>query len=85
MLEFKPDIVDLSTMFENSYTHVKDIPVAIRKYNEDAIILLGGIAATTYYITIVNEQDDIDGICYYEGEIPLLNLVNSSNMLGLSF
>lgn len=78
---FKPDVVGLSMMFDNSYRHVKDISALIKEYNNDTVIVLGGAAATSSYISIMNEQDDIDGICFYEGETPFLGMVNSENML----
>ncbi len=78
--EFKPDIVGLSMMFDNSYKYVKDISSVIKEYN-DAIVVLGGSAATSSYADIMDEQDNIDSICFYEGEIPFLKLVNSKNMV----
>lgn len=78
--EFKPDVVGLSMMFDNSYEHLKNISSVIKEYNNDILIVLGGSAATSSYISIMNEQDDIDGICFYEGEIPFLRMINSKNM-----
>jgi radical SAM superfamily enzyme YgiQ (UPF0313 family) len=79
--EFKPDVVGLSMMFDNSYRHLRDISAAIKEYDNDTVIVLGGSAATSSYASIMNEQDNIDGICFYEGEIPFLRLVTSANML----
>lgn len=79
--KFQPDVVGLSMMFDNSYKHIPGISAAVREYNKDAVILLGGSAATSSYAQILQEQKDIDGICYYEGEIPLLKIVSSGNMI----
>ncbi|MFA6096772.1 MAG: radical SAM protein [Candidatus Paceibacterota bacterium] len=79
--EFKPDIVGLSMMFDNSYVYVKDISSVIKKYNEDVVVVLGGSAATSSYTTIMNEQDNLDAICFYEGEMPFLKMVQSENVL----
>lgn len=81
LFEFKPDVVGLSMTFGNSYKYVKDISVLIKKYNNDTVIVLGGSTATLSYIDIMNEQDNIDGICFYEGEIQFLRMINSKNML----
>jgi len=79
--EFKPDVVGLSMMFDNSYKHLKHISAVVREYNNNIVIVLGGSATTASYVSIMKEQEDIDGICFYEGEIPFLRMVNSKNML----
>lgn len=81
LTEFKPDVVGLSMTFGNSYKYLKDISALIKKYNNDTVIVLGGSTATLSYIDIMNEQDDIDAICFHEGEIPFSRMVNSKNML----
>lgn len=79
--DFKPDVVGLSMMFDNSYQHLQKITTAIKEYNQDAVIILGGSAATSSYLAIMNEQDNIDAICFHEGEIPLLRMITSDDML----
>lgn len=79
--EFQPDIVGLSMMFDISYGYVKDIASEIKKHNNDTFVVLGGPAATSSYASILNDQANVDAICFYEGEIPFLNMVNSKNML----
>lgn len=81
LLECKPDIVGLSMMFDNSYRYVGDITNIIKKHNRDTIIVLGGVATTSSYRAIIEEQENIDGICFSEGELPFLRLINSENML----
>lgn len=78
--EFQPDIVGLSMMFDNSYKYVKEISALIKKKNKSTIVVMGGMAAVSSYIAILKELKNIDGICFYEGEIPLLNMVNSEDM-----
>lgn len=77
---FKPDIVGLSMMYDNSYKYLKGISAEIKKHNKDTVVVLGGYAATAAYAVIMKEQEDIDGLCFYEGEIPLLKLIKSKNM-----
>lgn len=81
--DFKPDIVGLSMSYDNAYKYLKDISRMIKKYNNKIIIVLGGAAASFSYDEIIKEQDYIDGICYTEGELPLLRLINSKNKLEL--
>ncbi len=81
VLECKPDIVGLSMMFDNSYRYVSDIANIIKEYNHNAIIVLGGAATTSSYKDIMGNQDNIDGVCFSEGEAPFLRLINSENML----
>lgn len=79
--EFRPDIVGLSMMFDNSYGHLKYISALIKEYNNNIVVVLGGSAATTSYATILNEQDNVNAICFYEGELPFLEMVSSKNIL----
>ncbi len=44
--------------------------------NKVPIVILGGGSATSLYKEILNSYDYIDAVCYTEGEIPLLQLVN---------
>ena len=76
---FNPDFVGLSMMFDNSYNSLKSISAIIKGYNNDIITVLGGAAATASYETIINELEAIDGICFDEGERPLLRLLKSEN------
>lgn len=78
--EINPDIVGLSMMFDNSYKHVKDITTTIKEYRKDTVIVMGGAATTPSYRDILYEQDDIDAICFSEGELPFTRLINSNNM-----
>lgn len=78
--EFKPDIVGLSMMFDSSYPHVPAVCAAIKEYQKDMLIVLGGAAPTSYYAELLNEQKDIFAICYYEGELPMLQLLSAPDM-----
>ena len=77
--DFKPDLVGLSMMFDNSYTHLKDISQLIKEHDREIVVVLGGSAASSSYDTIMSEQECLDGICYLEGELPLLRLIDSDN------
>lgn len=81
LLDFKPDVVGLSMMFDTSYKHVKDISRVVKGNDNNTVLVLGGTAVGPSYSIIVNEQDDIDGLCFLDGEIPLLELLNSEDMV----
>ncbi len=74
---FKPDIIGLSMNFDNSYKYLKGMKfIKDINNNKIPIVILGGSAASSSYKEILNEYNYIDAICYTEGEIPLLQLVN---------
>ena len=80
LADFKPQAIGLSMMFDQSYKALKDILSKIKENSGDALVLLGGSAASFSYKEILSEQEDIDAICYSEGEVPLLKLINSENI-----
>ena len=75
--ELKPDVVGISMMFDNSYKHLSDISAIIKNSNNKTIVVLGGLASISSAEFILNEQKNVDAICYYEGEKPLLKLIES--------
>jgi radical SAM superfamily enzyme YgiQ (UPF0313 family) len=79
--EFKPDIVGLSMMFDNSYKSLAKILEMVKEFYPHMLTILGGAAASYSYEEILSEQENLDAICYSEGEIPLRRLLQ----LGYSF
>lgn len=79
MIEFRPDIVGLSMNYDNAYNSLEKISRMIKKFDNKIIVVLGGSAASFSYEEIINEQKYIDSICYGEGEIPFLKLIDSEN------
>lgn len=77
LVKFKPNIVGLSMSYDNTYRYLEDISKTIKEYDNNIIVVLGGAAASFSYDEIIKEQNYIDGICYTEGEIPFLELINS--------
>lgn len=76
IVRFNPDIVALSMMFDNSYKNVKPICAAIKDWNSNTTIVIGGAATRGQYKEILAGQPDIDMVCEGEGEIPFLQLAN---------
>lgn len=77
---FEPNIVGLSMMFDNSYSHINFISNLVKKIDKKIVVVLGGSAATSSYKTIIEEQDNIDAICFHEGELPFLKMIGSNNI-----
>jgi radical SAM superfamily enzyme YgiQ (UPF0313 family) len=85
--DFNPDIIGLSMNFDNSYKYLDSMRFIKDNNNNDnnnnndkvPIVILGGGAVCSLYKKIVDEYNYIDAICYTEGEIPLLQLVNCKN------
>jgi len=77
---FNPDIVGLSMMFDDSYQYVKQICEVVKERKSDALIIMGGQAASSSYSYILEDQPSIDALCFQDGEVPLLRLAISSDL-----
>lgn len=76
---YRPDIVGMSLMFDVSYKHVKNTARIIKAFDPSILLILGGAAATSSYDEILEEQPDIDAICYGEGELAMTALVDAAD------
>jgi radical SAM superfamily enzyme YgiQ (UPF0313 family) len=82
--EFKPSIVGFTMMYDNSYEHLGQLLNIVKQaYDSCCLTLLGGAAASYSYEEILNEQPDLDAICYGEGELPFKRLCRSHSPLTL--
>jgi len=79
MLNFVPDIVGISALFNTCYNHLEFISTAVNEINNDVLLVVGGGLATNLYHEILGNFKLIDACCYGEGEIPFCELVNSEN------
>lgn len=75
--EFKPDIVGLSMMFDNSYKYLSEILEMVKELYPHMLTILGGAAASYSYEEILSEQLNLDAICYSEGEMPFRFLLSN--------
>jgi anaerobic magnesium-protoporphyrin IX monomethyl ester cyclase len=78
--EFKPDIVGISVMFDVSYKHVAGLAAAAKAANPETKVILGGAAITTAWDVILNDQPFVDALCYSEGELALVKLLDSDDL-----
>ena len=65
-------------MFDNSYKYMEGI-LNILSSITSALIVVGGQATTTTYAEILADYPAIDGICFSEGELPMLKLLLSDD------
>lgn len=73
----QPDIVGLSMMFDNSYKYLGEMITTIKHHNANTLVVLGGAAATASYKAILQAQPQLDAVCYSEGEMAFLRLVDN--------
>ncbi len=78
--DFEPDIVGISVMFDVSYKYVEKLAAASKAANPQAKVLLGGAAVTTAWNIILDDQPSVDALCYSEGELALVKLLDADDL-----
>jgi anaerobic magnesium-protoporphyrin IX monomethyl ester cyclase len=73
------DIVGITALFNNSYEYLGLLTGAIKSAKAAPLCVVGGGLASNLYHTVLNDFPLIDGVCYAEGEIPLLDLIDSED------
>ena len=76
--DFKPDIIGISAMFNFLLDTVKDIAKVCKSCDIKPLVFAGGPCAMAYYEEILNDGY-VDGISFFEGEIPILRLCESED------
>lgn len=76
IMEFKPDYIFISALFNTSFQHMKIVRL-LKTNNPNSLIFIGGGLATNLHRELFEEFPEIDAICYGEGEIPVLKLLNT--------
>lgn len=77
--DFAPDVIGISTLFTPSYENMLEIADCCREMYPDALILAGGGIPTNMYREIFSSCGSFDGLCYGEGERPLLHLLQAGD------
>lgn len=80
-MDFVPDVVGVSSLFSPSFFNFIDCGRAAKNLFPSALVLGGGNIPTNSYEHIYNELDCsyFDGLCYGEGEKPLLGLLSADD------
>ncbi len=76
---YNPTIIAISCLFTPAYQNMMDVAECARDIFPDAVIVAGGGVPTNMYHEIFRDSQYIDGLCYGEGEKPLLELVKAQN------
>lgn len=80
-MDYSPVIIGISTLFTPSYRNMLDIAEVTRKIFPASLITAGGGVPTNMYKEIFMDSSAFDALCYGEGEIPMLGLVNASDKI----
>lgn len=83
--DFNPEIVGFSMGYDNSYPCLEELAGMVKDYDPNTLVVLGGSAASYSYAEIIEEQGDVDAICFGEGEIPFRDLLESVNANATTF
>ncbi|MBW2642321.1 MAG: B12-binding domain-containing radical SAM protein [Deltaproteobacteria bacterium] len=79
-LQYPVDIVGISAIFNNSYVYLEELTITIKKAcTPPPLCVVGGGLASNLYQSVLNNFSLIDGVCFAEGEIPLLDLIDSDD------
>lgn len=78
--EYQPDVVGLSVMYNHIYPYIEKIGKLVKVVNEETVVIAGGACIMAYYQQILQECSSIDAICYSEGEIPVLELLEAQDI-----
>ena len=77
--DFNPSIIGISTLFTPAYTNMLDVAQVAKSIYTNAMITAGGGVPTNMYNEILRDSECFDALCYGEGEIPLLKLVEAAD------
>jgi len=75
--DFQPEIIAISALWTSVYGDLKPLAEFIRQNYPSSLIVCGGHLASTVYKEIYSAGMMIDGLCFAEGEIPLLELAKA--------
>ena len=77
--KYKPDIVGISVMFNVGYQFLDRLTAKIKRASPEILIIVGGNLATVLHEEIALKAN-VDAVNFGEGEISLLQLVESDNI-----
>lgn len=79
--EFDPDFVGVSSLFSPSFANFMDCGVMAKDVWPNSVVVGGGNIPTNSYEQIYKDMQctSFDGLCFGEGEKPMLGLLQSDN------
>ena len=75
--DYQPDYVAISSFFTTAYQSIIDLAAIARQLFLETTILVGGSLPTSMYQEILADSQDVDVVCFGEGEKPFLNLIEA--------
>jgi anaerobic magnesium-protoporphyrin IX monomethyl ester cyclase len=79
--EIMPDVVGISAQYNHVYPWIERIGKIVRSVDRDILVLAGGACIMAYYDQVLSDCPSVDALCYAEGEIPVLDLLESPDMV----
>jgi anaerobic magnesium-protoporphyrin IX monomethyl ester cyclase len=80
--EHTPDIIAISAIFNSNFGYLDLISSGTKQKCPASIVVAGGGVPTNLYQEVLNKCRNIDGTCFSEGEIPVLNLIRATEKKG---
>jgi radical SAM superfamily enzyme YgiQ (UPF0313 family) len=77
--EFNPDIIAIGAFYNYAFESVKTISSFVKSLDNNSLIVCGGACATANYQHMLEEIPALDAVCFSEGEIPMLDLINADD------
>jgi anaerobic magnesium-protoporphyrin IX monomethyl ester cyclase len=78
-VEEPPTHVGISALFTSSHQSIIDLAQVSKKIFPDSKCIVGGNYPTAAYGSLLKDSENIDAICYGEGEKPLVELLKADN------
>lgn len=75
---WKADIIGLSVMYNHMYKYIQKLTCKLHLECPGAVIVAGGACIMAYYDKILKDCPELDAICFAEGEIPMVDLINAT-------
>ena len=73
------DVVGYSMSYDISFSWLQRLSTALREAHPDLIQVAGGPAVTTGFNDIIDEGTPLDGLCFSEGELGLIQLLDAED------
>ncbi len=77
--EYNPTIIGISALFSPCYRNVLDLAQVGRQLFPESFILGGGFIPTNQYKQMFRDSPHFDGLCFAEGEKPLLRFMRAAD------
>jgi radical SAM superfamily enzyme YgiQ (UPF0313 family) len=76
--QVRPDVVGISALFNSSFRYMEDLAATAKAAHPGVMVLAGGGLPSAAFQKMLDMCPSIDAICKGEGELPLLELLESS-------